>query len=127
MELINELPHKVVVDSIKDLAAEITHFLPHQEKSSGNRANHSYKTFLSDDSDQPDGDHGVDMSGDEVFEDHVAVFDRFCTTLVGFLDCLNSFAECSVKKFAELQQAIQEAKNNHEHLKFQKKEISSDF
>ncbi|XP_073054489.1 uncharacterized protein [Primulina eburnea] len=113
LEMINELPCKGVVDSIKELAAEVAHFIPHQEKNSENSVIRSYKTSLSD---APDGDHGINMSRDKVFEDHVAVFDRFCTRLVGFLGCLNSFAECSVKKFAELQKAIQEAKNNHETL-----------
>ncbi|XP_073144746.1 uncharacterized protein [Henckelia pumila] len=124
LEMINELPCKGVTDSIKDLAAEVAHFLPHQEKNSENSVNHSYKTSLSD---APDGDHGLNTSRETVFHDHVAVFDRFRTRLVGFLGCLNSFAECSVKKFAELQKVIQEAKNNHEHLKSQQKEISSEF
>lgn len=124
LQMINELPCKGVVDSIKDLAAEVAHFLPHQEKNSEKSETLSNKTSMSD---AADGDHCINMSGDNVFVDHVAVFDRFRTRLVGFLGCLNSFAECSVKKFAELRKAIQEAKNNHEHLKSQQKEISSEF
>ncbi|KZV44459.1 hypothetical protein F511_19360 [Dorcoceras hygrometricum] len=122
LEMINELPSKGVVNSIRDLAAEVAHFLPHQEKSNGNSANLSCKASLSD---GPDGDLGVNMSRDRVSEDHAAVSDRFHTRLVGFLGCLKSFAECSVKKLAELQKAIREAKNNHEYLKSQQKEISS--
>ncbi|KAL0288608.1 UNVERIFIED_CONTAM: protein ALTERED PHOSPHATE STARVATION RESPONSE 1 [Sesamum calycinum] len=41
LEMIDELPTKGVTDSIKDLAAEVAHFLPRQEKNHGKAGNQS--------------------------------------------------------------------------------------
>ncbi|KAH6765989.1 bZIP transcription factor [Perilla frutescens var. hirtella] len=103
LEMIDKLPCKGVVNSIKDLEAEVAHFLPRQEKSQGKGGNH--------------GDHGMTtMLRDE---DLIPALDRFRTSLAGFLGQLNNFAESSLSMFADLQKTIQEAKSNYEQPKSQ--------
>ncbi|KAG8388879.1 hypothetical protein BUALT_Bualt02G0171100 [Buddleja alternifolia] len=108
LEMIEELPSKAVVDSIKDLAAEVAHFLPRQEKNHGKGENHT-----------PNGEFGINMVREEALENGVAAFDRFRICLAGFLGQLNNFAESSVKMLNELQKAIEEAKSNYEQFKSQ--------
>ncbi|EYU46134.1 hypothetical protein ABFS82_04G070500 [Erythranthe guttata] len=105
LEMIDKLPAKGVADSIKDLAAEVAHFLPRQDKSSSHGR-----------SGTGGGDLGV---SDEVAEEWVPFLDRFRTSLAGFLGQLNNFAESSVTMFGELQKAIEQAKNNYEQYKSQ--------
>lgn len=102
LEMIEQLPSKGVVDSIKDLEVEVTHFLPHQEKSHGKS-----------------GGHGATVLGDEVSHDRIPAMDRFRTSMAGFLGQLNNFAESSETMFSNLQRAIEEAKNNYEQPKAQ--------
>ncbi|XP_057802414.1 nitrate regulatory gene2 protein-like [Salvia miltiorrhiza] len=97
LEMIDTLPFKGVVDSIKDLEVEVAHFLPHQEKSQASTA----------------------MSRDEVSEDRIPALDRFRTSLAGFLGQLNNFAESSQGMFSDLQKAIEDAKSNYEQFKSQ--------
>lgn len=107
LEMFDSLPTKEVSDAIKELAAEISHLLPRQEKHQGGKGgNHhhgsengdpSLKTPLRDDSP----------------EDWITGFDGFRTSLTYFLGQLNNFSESSVKMFTQLQKAIQEAKHGH--------------
>lgn len=105
MEMIDKLPAKGVVDSIKDLEAEVAHFLPRQEKNHGKAEKY--------------GDIGTTVSRDHVSEDWVPALDRFRTSLAGFLGQLNNFAETSVMMFSELQKSIEEAKSNYQQAKSQ--------
>lgn len=103
MEMIDKLPAKGVVDSIKDLEAEVAHFLPRQEKTHGNH-----------------GDLGTTASRDQFSEDWIPALDRFRTSLAGFLGQLNNFSESSVMMFSDLQKSIEEAKSNYQQPKSQK-------
>ncbi|KAL6524279.1 hypothetical protein OROGR_016713 [Orobanche gracilis] len=107
LEMIDKLPANGVIDSIKDLADEVAYLLPRQEKNQAKSGHNSRN-----------GDDGVGMLREEDSDDWVPVLDRLQTSLTGFLGKLNSFAESSVTMFAELQEAIQQAKNNYEQYKF---------
>ncbi|KAL0459051.1 UNVERIFIED_CONTAM: protein ALTERED PHOSPHATE STARVATION RESPONSE 1 [Sesamum latifolium] len=116
LEMIDELPTKGVTDSIRDLAAEVAHFLPRQEKNHGKAGNQSHNgPSLAGTND----DSGINLLRDNVAEDSIPALDRFRTSLAGFLGQLNNFAECSVKMFTDLQKSIEEAKNNYEQFKSQ--------
>ncbi|XP_075490088.1 uncharacterized protein LOC142528797 [Primulina tabacum] len=117
LEMIDRLPCKGVVDSIKDLAAEVAHFLPRQEKNQGKATDRSRNVSLLNGMDGDD--HGIRTSTNDVLENLVPAFDGFRTNLVGFLGKLNNFAECSVTMFTDLQKSIQDAKDKYEQFKSQ--------
>ncbi|CAA7018407.1 unnamed protein product [Microthlaspi erraticum] len=91
LEKLEELPTKEVSSSVKALASDVARFLPRQEKNRNKKKN----------------DH---LLQDETLEDCGPGFDRFRTSLEGFVGQLNQFAESSVKMYAELKQGIEEAK-----------------
>ncbi|XP_057508664.1 protein ALTERED PHOSPHATE STARVATION RESPONSE 1-like [Actinidia eriantha] len=97
LEKLDSLPTKEVVDSIKGLVAEITRFLPLQEKNQGKGMNPAHSS---------NDEVGINLLRDEASEDWI-------TCLVGFIDQLKNFAESSVKMFTELEKAIQEAKTSY--------------
>lgn len=99
LEKLEVLPTKEVSSSIKALASDVARFLPRQEK---NRT----KKHLT-----------AHVLQDETLEDCGPGFDRFKTSLEGFVGQLNQLAESSVKMYEELKQGIREAKNNYEQLK----------
>lgn len=109
LEMIDELPSKGVANSIKQLAAEVAQYMPRQEKNQGKAGANS--------------DPNIDMLRDEVPEDRIPSLDRFRTSLAGFLTQLNSFAECSLKMFTELQKAIQDAKINYDQFMSQRSQV----
>ncbi|PSS14563.1 Dynactin subunit 1 like [Actinidia chinensis var. chinensis] len=102
LEKLDSLPTKEVVDSIKGLVAEITRFLPLQEKNEGKGMNPAHSS---------NDEVGINLLRDEASEDWI-------TCLVGFIGQLKNFAESSVKMFTELEKAIQEAKTSY-HERFQ--------
>ncbi|KDP42900.1 hypothetical protein JCGZ_23842 [Jatropha curcas] len=113
LEKLNELPAKDVVEAIKGLAAEIAHFLPRQEKNQGKSANlGSWKADNGSDSE-------INMLKDEALDDFIPGFERFRSSLEGFLGQLNNFSDRSVKMYAEVQKAIQVAKNPQPQTLFQ--------
>ncbi|GFY98867.1 bZIP transcription factor [Actinidia rufa] len=97
LEKLDSLPTKEVVDSIKGLVAEITRFLPLQEKNQGKGMNPAHSS---------NDEVGINLLRDEASEDWI-------TCLVGFIGQLKNFAESSVKMFTELEKAIQEAKTSY--------------
>ncbi|KAK4279244.1 hypothetical protein QN277_016975 [Acacia crassicarpa] len=108
LEKLDTLPSKDVIDSIKSLAGEIARFLPHQEKNQakgGNMYGESMENMLR-------GDNS---------EEWVLGFDRFRASLLRFLGQLTNFGRSCVNMYAELTQAIQDAKskyhrwNSHSH------------
>ncbi|KAL3625726.1 hypothetical protein CASFOL_030255 [Castilleja foliolosa] len=101
LEMIGNLPAKGVTDSIKELTDQVARF--HKGSSEG-------------------GTNGGDHDGVSLLasEDWVPVLDRFQTSLMGFLGQLDNFAESSAKMFVDLQEAIQQAKNNYELYKSQR-------
>ncbi|XWS71788.1 hypothetical protein CRYUN_Cryun03dG0168600 [Craigia yunnanensis] len=124
-------PHiKNVSDSIKCLGADTSGFLPHQEKNEGKNANHPYSASGKDDN----SDSAINMSRDDAMkvrmsalrkDDNIsdsaynrfrndALKDSFGTSLVFFLGQLKSFAEASVKMYAELDKEIQDGKRNYD-------------
>ncbi|OIT21778.1 PREDICTED: uncharacterized protein LOC109218461 [Nicotiana attenuata] len=103
LEMFDSLPTKEVSDAMKGLAAEISHFLPRQEKNQGKGTNH-----------HPHGsDPALTPLRDDSPEDWITGFDRFRTSLAFFLGQLNNFSESSLKMFTDLQKAIQEAKHSY--------------
>ncbi|KAA8544459.1 hypothetical protein F0562_022501 [Nyssa sinensis] len=110
------LPTKEVAESLKGFAAEIARFLPRQEKNQGKGMNHPPSTSWQAGS---NSESAVPILRDEAPEDWITGSDRFRSSLVGFIDKLNNFAESSVKVFSELQKAIQEAKNSYDQFKSQ--------
>lgn len=93
LEKFDGLPAKEVANSVKSLAAETARFLPRQEKNS---------------------DPVVNGLRDEASDDLFPGFDHFRPSLVSFFGQLNSFAESSVKMYAELDQDIRNAKANYQ-------------
>lgn len=111
LEKLDTLPTKEVTESIKKLGAEISHYLPRQEKNQGKGRNPLHLTSWPAGS---NGEAAVNLLRDESPEDWVTGSDRFGSTLVDFIAQLKNFAESSVEMFAELENAIQEAKTNYE-------------
>ncbi|KAG5566375.1 hypothetical protein RHGRI_002086 [Rhododendron griersonianum] len=111
LEKLDTLPTKEVTESIKKLGAEISRYLPRQEKNQGKGRNPLHLTSWPAGS---NGEAAVNLLRDESPEDWVTGSDRFGSTLVDFIAQLKNFAESSVKMFAELENAIQEAKTNYE-------------
>lgn len=107
LEKLEDLPTKDVSSSIKALASDVARFLPRQEK------NRTKKHRPGENR----GDLTAHMLQDETLEDCSPGFDRFRTSLEGFVGQLNQFAESSVKMYEELKQGIHEAKNKYEQLK----------
>lgn len=111
LEMFDSLPTKEVSDAMKGLAAEISHFLPRQEKHQGKGANPRHGSEWQTGA---NGDAGLKIPlRDDSPEDWITGFDRFRTSLAFFLGQLNNFSESSVKMFTQLQKAIQEAKHGH--------------
>ncbi|XP_023766638.1 protein ALTERED PHOSPHATE STARVATION RESPONSE 1 [Lactuca sativa] len=108
LEKLETLPTKEVADSIKDLAAEIDHFIP-QEKAQGKFASASLpwqKNVVKSDHHHHDP-AGVNLLNDEFLEDR---FDRLRLRLEGFLGQLSNFSGLSMEMFTGLQKAIQDRK-----------------
>ncbi|KAK8478213.1 hypothetical protein V6N11_073742 [Hibiscus sabdariffa] len=125
---------KQVSDSMKRLAADTSGFLPHQEKNEGKNANRPYAAPGNNDN----SDSIINMSredavkqstfsskkDDEISDSAYNIFrndalkDSFETSLVFFLGQLKSFAEASVKMYADLDGEIRKAKHYYElHVK----------
>ncbi|XWS74246.1 hypothetical protein CRYUN_Cryun02cG0199200 [Craigia yunnanensis] len=133
---------KDVSYSIKSLSADTSGFLPHQEKNEGRNANHPYPAASGKDD---NSDSAINISRDDAMKERMsasrkdddisdsaynmfrndALKDSFGTSLVFFLGHLKSFAEASVKMFAELDKEIQEAKRNYD-MSVQGAEIGND-
>ncbi|KAF9676335.1 hypothetical protein SADUNF_Sadunf09G0128000 [Salix dunnii] len=101
---LHDLPVQDVAESMRLLAAETVHFLPHQEKNQGKKSSFNRS------------DSAVNMLGDEASEDFVLGFERFRSCLVEFLGQLNNFAEKSVEMYAKLDNVIHDAKSRNERV-----------
>nr|GMD12818.1 nitrate regulatory gene2 protein [Ipomoea batatas] len=115
LDMFTALPTKEVTDAMKDLAAEITHFLPRQEKTKGKGVRHPRSR---DWQSGANSDLGIPPPlRDEALEDWVMGYDHFRTSMAVFLGKLNNFAESSVKKFAELQNSTEKAKKSYAQVR----------
>ncbi|XP_038991999.1 protein ROLLING AND ERECT LEAF 2-like isoform X2 [Hibiscus syriacus] len=118
---------KQVFDSIKRLAADTSGFLPHQEKNEGKNANRPYAPQGNNDN----SDYAINTSREDAVNENSsrkddkisdsaymfrddALKDSFRTSLVFFIGQLKSFAESSMKMYAELDREIQQAKHYYE-------------
>lgn len=110
LDLLDWLPSKELTDSIKSLASETSHFLPRQEKNQGKSGSET----------------AVNLLADDASEDWISGFDRFRSSLVGFLGQLNNFSENSVHMYADLKKAIQDAKIKYDELVNREAESSND-
>ncbi|KAL0370261.1 UNVERIFIED_CONTAM: protein ALTERED PHOSPHATE STARVATION RESPONSE 1 [Sesamum angustifolium] len=117
LEMIDELPSKQVISSMKELAAEVALFLPRQDKNQG-RAGSDSQTTLS--AARTTDDPSISMPRDEVSGDRMP---HFRASLAEFLGQLNNFAECCLKMFTELQKGIKESKSNYEQFKAQRSQV----
>lgn len=107
LDKFDNLPTKAVTDSMKSLAAEISHFLPRQEKNQGKHGT--------------DYDTGANLLRSEALEEQRPGLDQFRVSLAGFLGQLSNYAEFSVNMFADLQKEIEKAKSSYELSKSQEK------
>lgn len=107
LDKLEDLPAKEVAESIKGLAAETAHFLPRQEKNQGKSANLS--SWKADNG----SDSAVNLLRDEASDDCISGFERFRSSLEGFLGQLNNFADSSVHMYADLEKEIQVAKSKN--------------
>ncbi|KAF5751654.1 hypothetical protein HS088_TW02G00670 [Tripterygium wilfordii] len=103
MEKLDDFSTEDVVESMKCLAADTTHFLPHQEKNQGKLYNGS--------------ESADNLLRDEASEDWISGLNRFQSSLKLFLGQLNNFAGFSAKLYTELQISIEDAKTNYERWK----------
>lgn len=110
LDLLDWLPSKELTDSIKSLASETSHFLPRQEKNQGKSGSET----------------AVNLLADDASEDWISGFDRFRSSLVGFLGQLNNFSENSVQMYADLKKAIQDAKIKYDELVNREAKSSND-
>lgn len=97
LDMIETLPSKGVEDSIKELTVEVAQLLPHQDKNSRN-----------------------EPMIDNLRDDAEPRLECVRTSLEGFFVKLDSFAECSLRMFTELQKAIQDAKKNYQQFMLQR-------
>lgn len=122
LEKLNELRPQHVSDSIKNLVAETICFLPHQEKNKGKSATLPSTSGNADN----DSDPAINIMTDEASEEWISGFDRFRSSLVGFIGQLNNFAQDSVVKYTELMQAIKDAKNNYTEMIYRDSKSNAD-
>ncbi|GMI88929.1 hypothetical protein like AT2G27090 [Hibiscus trionum] len=108
---------KQVSDSMKRLAADTSGFLPHQEKNEGKNAssamNMSREDAAKESTFASQKDDEISDSAYNMFRND-ALKDSFETSLVFFLGQLKSFAEASVKMYADLDREIRQAKHYYE-------------
>ncbi|CAI9105964.1 OLC1v1005001C1 [Oldenlandia corymbosa var. corymbosa] len=118
LELLSNLPTETVVDSMKNLAAEIDRFLPRQEKTHGKGANRRHS---SPDQGIIDGDPHMNLlGGGDASEDHrTPGLDQFRISLANLLNHMSTFAETSVNMYTRLQREIEDAKKSYEQQKTQ--------
>ncbi|KAJ9542878.1 LOW QUALITY PROTEIN: hypothetical protein OSB04_029384 [Centaurea solstitialis] len=114
LEKLENLPTKEVSDSIKDLAAEINHFLPQQEKGQG--GHHRAMPWQHVNKKDDDDSVGVDLLRAEVSEDRNVSFDRLRSRLEAFLAQLRKFSGLSAEMFTDLQKAIQDKKSKYAQI-----------
>ncbi|OVA12154.1 protein of unknown function DUF632 [Macleaya cordata] len=107
LDKLEALPMKEVEDSVKVLASDTTRLLPRQEKNQGKSLNHPFSASWKASN---TSETGASTPRETVPEDWNSGFDRFQSSLMGFLDRLQCFALSSVKMYLELEKAIQEAK-----------------
>lgn len=114
LDKLDTLPTKAVTDSIKSLAAEVSHFLPRQEKNQGKHGTSG-----------KDVEKGMNLLRNEGSEEQqqrpAAGLDQFRISLAGFLCQLSHFADFSVTMFTDLQKEIEKAKSSYQLLKSQEK------
>lgn len=117
LEMLDSLPTKEVTDSIRGLAAEVSSFLPREEKSQKKIGKWPHPSSSNADN-ACDPAYDILLSN-EAPEECTAHFHHIQSRLMDVLCQLNNYAESSVKKYAELEKAIQDAKNRYEQLKSQ--------
>ncbi|KAI3838503.1 hypothetical protein MKW92_011597 [Papaver armeniacum] len=96
LDKLKVLPTKEVADSIKSLVSDTISLLPQHEKRSKKRGGMS------------------EALGEEASEDWDSGFKGFQSSLEGFIEKLNCFAESSVKMYVDLKKAIEEAKISYD-------------
>ncbi|KAI3746547.1 hypothetical protein L6452_08981 [Arctium lappa] len=110
LDKLKNLPTKEVSDSIKDLAAEIDHFLPQQEKGQGARHRSMPWQHVNKKHDDP---AGVNLLREDVSDERNVSFDRLRSRLEAFLAQLSKFSGSSVEMFTDLQKAVQDKKRSY--------------
>ncbi|XP_020231995.1 nitrate regulatory gene2 protein [Cajanus cajan] len=111
LEKLGELPIQDVLNSMRSLECETARFLPRHENQ-GKNTNLPHMTSWTA---HVRGESSRNLLGDDASEDWDSSFDRFRTSLLGFLGQLNNFSGSCVKMYIELGEAIQNAKNYYHH------------
>lgn len=118
LEKLEALPSKDVAESVKGLAAEIHQFLPRQERNQEKNTKHHQTTPTSREG-GTGADSEVNTLRDHASEDWTTCVDRFRSSLAGFLDKLNKYAESSVDMYMSLEKGIQGSKSKFDKSKSQ--------
>lgn len=103
LESMKNLPVEDVTCTIKKLAIEVSHLVPHHEKI------HEKKTTLGG------ADPTLELRTHETFDEWNTGYDRFQSNFLIFLSGISKFADRSLDMYSELQTTIEEAKRNYEH------------
>lgn len=114
LDCLNNLPTEAVVDSMKSLAAEIAHFLPHLEKNHGKSAN---RPLSSSGQGVTVSDVHLNLLRDDAAEDRAPGLDQFRISLANLLGQMTKFAEASVNMYTKLGREIGDAKKIYEQFK----------
>ncbi|XP_052186577.1 protein ROLLING AND ERECT LEAF 2-like [Diospyros lotus] len=114
LDLLDTLPSKDVVDSVRGLTTAVSNLLPRQKKQGKGMNPQSSSQQAGSNSEIP-----INLSENKVSEDWVAGSHRFQSSLVGFIGQLKNFAGSSFNMFSELERAIQEAKVSYNQFKSQ--------
>lgn len=109
LNVLDQLPTKEVVSSIKDLVNVTTHFFPCQEKG---RATSKSSFSLQRKAEQKKLGEHIQKNDSSV--DCSLNYDHLQSALTIFLDRLRNFAESSVSKYEALQKSIEEAQAAYE-------------
>lgn len=110
LEKLEALPSKDVTESLKSLASEVARFSPHQEKNQDKGAKYPHVTSWKAEKGNASMEN---FRRDDTSEDYMLGFDRFRASLLRFLGQITNFARSSVSMYAEITQAIHDAKSNY--------------
>ncbi|KAF5175228.1 BZIP transcription factor, putative (DUF630 and DUF632) [Thalictrum thalictroides] len=113
LDKLEALPSKEVTDSIKALAIMTTHFLPRQEKKQGSMNLSLSSTWMATNQSEV-----AASTPKGALEDWNLGVDRFQTSLLNFLEHLNSFASFSMNMYRELENTIEKAKERERHATY---------
>ncbi|XP_068661421.1 protein ALTERED PHOSPHATE STARVATION RESPONSE 1-like [Aristolochia californica] len=109
LKMFEQLPSKEVVEGVKTLLTVTTRYLPRQEKAQQKNLTSSLSWKA-----EQTSEAASDTMRNEAPMDWNSGFESLKSSLIGFFDRFNNFADASVKQYVELQESIKEAKKYYE-------------